>query len=110
MFHPQECEETSVSELFNQFNTQVLLVEVSPGGEIPPHYHQVACTIHILSGSGVWFDGTSYQPVEAGDVYHKEAGQIHGFSQIGEAGLKFTSTSYGKGLVSGQELDFARAS
>jgi len=112
MFHPQECEKTSVQEIFSQHNTQVLLVEIAPGGEVPPHHHEVPCTIHILEGSGAWYDGVNRCRVKAGDVYHKQAGQVHGFSDIGSDGLRFTSVSYGAGLLDtvAEKLDFAVAS
>jgi len=111
MFHPSECKNTSIQELFNQHNTQVLLVEIKPGGEVPAHHHEVPCTIQILSGSGVWYDGVNRCQVKAGDVYHKQAGQVHGFSGIGTDGLQFTSVSYGVGLMDAenQKLDFALA-
>jgi len=110
MFEIDECKKTTVQNIFNRYNTQVLLVRIEEGGEVPPHSHEVPCSIQILRGSGIWFDGDKNHQIKKGDLYHKESGQVHGFSDIGHEGLEFISVSYGDGIVTPNGVDFVLAS
>jgi len=97
------CIGTTVKHLFSDEGQQVLMVEVTPGGEIPLHAHECSAVMVITKGKARTL-GKDGRVVSKGDVVVKAPREPHGFSEIGEP-FAFLSISDGKGIVSPEGWD-----
>lgn len=99
------CLGTTVQKLFSKDGTQVLRVEVEPGGEIPMHMHECAATMVIIKGSALAL-GCSPRLVSTGDVVVKTPNELHGFAEIKEP-FGFISVSDNQGIMQNDQWDIA---
>ncbi|HLC79759.1 MAG TPA: hypothetical protein VJG83_05055 [archaeon] len=97
------CKETEVKELYHDNQTQISVVQVARGGEIPMHCHDCAATMIITKGSAKAI-GKDYKIVKNGDIVVKKPKEAHGFTQIKEP-FEFISVSEGNGIMHNGEFD-----
>lgn len=90
------CKHTFVREIESKDSSQVMLVDVLAGGEIPLHTHNSSATMVILSGKAKAL-GHKSRYVKKGDVIVKASNEPHGFTDITDD-FRFVSISYGEGI------------
>ncbi|WP_141333949.1 cupin domain-containing protein [Paenibacillus sp. tmac-D7] len=57
--------------------SSILWEKIGPGGQVLPHYHDVAEIIHITVGKVKLLCNGEWKNYQAGDTFHVPAGTVH---------------------------------
>ena len=64
--------------------SSILWEKLGVGGQVVPHYHDVAEIIHITAGEVKLLSGGEWYSYRAGDTFHVPAGVIHSVANVGD--------------------------
>lgn len=107
-------EEATVVRMYSDDDLSVVVWNLEPGQENPPHVHpENAHTLTVLEGEGCYVEADgSETPIKAGDCIVVARASIHGIRNPGPARLSYlaVTTLGGKGYVRNLVVGGATAS
>jgi quercetin dioxygenase-like cupin family protein len=65
----------------------VYLVDAPPGREVRPHRHPYDKVVFVREGRARWIVGGETREAGPGDILVVRAGEIHGFTSVGDRSL-----------------------
>jgi mannose-6-phosphate isomerase-like protein (cupin superfamily) len=76
LFH-REIVDASEADALGVRVSSVLWEKIEVGGQVLPHYHNVAEVIHITVGKVKLLSNGEWKSYQAGDTFHVPAGVVH---------------------------------